>query len=264
MIFRKTEEEKERKQHEMISLESKYEEFLAKRISKKRNIFLTKYPEIKTLFQGWVYGVYIAILDNQTAAEAKEKSGKSGKLYFLFENITESTGKYKLTYDIINNNCIFKTSELKNFPKSYLTVIKRHSFDLKKDESCISELITAHSYKLNEDVYIHHCDYNKLNNNSKNLIPLEKTFFFGLNEDERQNLANAQQYIPEKYKTEQKKKPKDVIKMEYRACDLYYHHKIPVEKIAATLRNRLNKAEIQRIVKLYPYFKKYSIVEPEV
>jgi len=255
--FTKKTEDKEQKQLEMIKLESKYEQFLAKKILEKRNIFLAKYPEIKTIFEGWVYGVYIAILDNQQAKEGK------GKLYYLFENIAESTGKYKLTYHIINNNCTFKTSELKNFPKSYLTIIKRNCFDLKKDESSISELITAHSYKLDETLYIHHCDYNRLNNSNKNLIPLDKTFFYGLSEDEQKSLAKPQQYIPERYKAEQKKKPKDVIKMEYRACDLYYNHRIPVEKIAATLRNRLKKADIQRIVKLYPYFKTYSPEEQE-
>jgi len=51
--------------------------------------------------------------------------------------------------------------------------------------------------------------------------------------------------------------------MEYRACDLYYNHKIEVEKISTTLRNRLNKAEIQRIVKLYTYFKIYLREEQE-
>jgi len=252
MIFRKTPEEKEQKQFEMAKLETKYEQFLAEKISEKRNVLLTKYPEIKTLFEGWIYGVYVAILDNQSAVEGK------GKLYYLFENIPESSGKYKLNYEIINNNCIFKTAELKNFPKSYLIILKRHNFDLKKDESCINELVAAHSYKLDETFYIHYSDYNSLNNNIKNLIPLDKDFFFRLSEEEQKNLAKPQQYIPEKYKAEQKKKPKDVIKMEYRACDLYYNHKIPVEKIAATLRNRLNKADIQRIVKLYSYFKKYN------
>ncbi|MDD3012423.1 MAG: hypothetical protein PHC34_01825 [Candidatus Gastranaerophilales bacterium] len=255
--FQNKTEDKEQKQLEMIKLESKYEQYLAKKISEKRNVFLAKYPEIKTLFEGWIYGVYIAILDYQQTKEGK------GKLYYLFENITESTGKYKLTYHITNNNCIFKTSELKNFPKSYLTILKRHGFDLKKDESDISELITAHSYKLDETLYIHHCDYNRLNNTNKNLIPLDKDFFYGLSEDEQRSLAKPQQYISEKYKAEQKKKAKDVIKMEYRACDLYYNHRIPTEKIAVTLRNRLKKAEIQRIVKLYPYFKKYSTEEQD-
>lgn len=257
MIFRKTDEEKEQKQLEMAKLETKYEEYLAKKISEKRNIFLAKDPEIKTLFQDWIYGVYIAILDNHQPKEGK------GKLYFLFENIPESSGKYKLAYDIIQNNCVFKTSELKNFPKSYLNILKRHNFDLKKEESSISELITAHSYKLDEDFYIHHCDYNKLNNHNKNLIPLDKVFFYGLSEAEQKSLAKPQQYIPEKYKAEQKKKPKDIIKMEYRACDLYYNHKISVEKISATLRNRLKKADVQRIVKLYPYFKKYSVKDQD-
>ena len=252
MIFRKTPEEKEQKQLEMAKLETKYEQFLAEKISEKRNVLLAKYPEIKTLFEGWIYGVYVAILDNQSVIEGK------GKLYYLFENIPESSGKYKINYEIINNNCIFKTSELKNSPKSYLTILKRHNFDLKKEEFYINELVASHSYKLDEAFYIHYSDYNSLNNNIKNLIPLDKTFFFGLSDEEQKNLAKPQQYIPEKYKAEQKKKPKDVIKMEYRACDLYYNHKIPVEKIAATLRNRLNKTDIQRIVKLYSYFKKYN------
>lgn len=256
MIFKKN-EDKEQKQIEMIKLEIKYEQFLAKKISDKRNIFLTKYPEVKTIFQGWLYGVYFAILDNQQPKEGK------GKLYYLFENIPESTNKYKLTYNIINNNCIFKTSDLNNFPKSYLTILKKHCFDLKKDESNINELITAHSYKLDESPYIHHCDYNRLNNNAKNLIPLDKAFFAGLSEYEQKNLAKPQQYIPENYKAAQNKKAKDVIKMEYRACDLYYNHKISVEKISATLRNRLKKADIQRIVKLYPYFKTYATEEQD-
>jgi len=252
MIFRKNPEEKEQKQLEMAKLETQYEQFLAEKISEKKNVLLAKYPEIKTLFEGWLYGVYVAILDNRQAAEEK------GKLYYLFENIPESSGKYKLNYEVINNNCISKTSELKNFPKAYLTILKRHNFDLKKDEFYINELIASHSYKLDDAFYIHYADYNSLNNNIKNLIPLDKDFFFGLSEDEQKNLAKPQQYIPEKYKAEQKKKPKEVIKMEYRACDLYYNHKIPVEKIAATLRNRLKKADIQRIVKLYSHFKKYN------
>lgn len=252
MIIRKTQEEKLQKQQEMTQFETKYEQYLAKRISEKRNILLSKYPEIKTLFQGWLYGVYVTILDNQQTIDAK------GKLYYLFENISESSGKYKLSYNIINNNCIIKTSELKNFPKSYLTILKRHNFDLKKENSNINELITAHSYKIDESCYIHYADYNSLNNNIKNLVPLEKSFFFELSTEEQQNLAKPQQYIPEKYKAEQKKKQKDMIKMEYRACDLYFNHQIPVEKIAATLRNRLNKNDVQRVIKLYPYFNTYS------
>jgi len=74
----------------MAKLETKYEQFLAEKISEKRNVLLAKYPEIKTLFEGWIYGVYVAILDNQSVIEGK------GKLYYLFENIPESSGKYKL------------------------------------------------------------------------------------------------------------------------------------------------------------------------
>ena len=201
MSFRKTSEEKEQKHLEMTKLETKYKQFLAEKISEKRNILLSKYPEIKTLFEGWLYGVYIAILDNQQASEAK------GKLYYLFENIPECNGKYKLNYKIIDNNCLFETARLKNFPKPYLTILKRHKFDTKKDESTINELIEVLS--------------------CKSVI-------------------------------QQKKKPKDVIKMEYRACDLYYNHKIPPEKIAVTLRNRLKKDDVKRIIRLYPYFKIYN------
>ncbi|HSA06985.1 MAG TPA: hypothetical protein P5556_07375 [Candidatus Gastranaerophilales bacterium] len=197
MIYRKTPEEKERKQLEMAKLESQYKQFLAEKISEKRNVLLSKYPEIKTLFEDWIYGVYVAILDYRQVLEAK------GKLYYLFENIPESGGKYKLNYEIINNNCLFTPSELKNFPKTYLSVLKRNKFDIKKNKADINELIAAH---------------------------------FG----------------------EKKKKPKDVIKMEYRACDLYYNHKIPAEKISVTLRNRLKKPEIERIIRLYPYFKTYN------
>jgi len=201
MIFRKTPEEKEQKQLEMAKLATKYEQFLAEKISEKRNVFLLKYPESKTLFEAWLNGVYVAILDNQQTSEAK------GKLYYLFENIPESEGKYKLNYEIINNNCVFKIAELRNFPKSYLTILKRYKFDIKKDKAAVNELIEAHSPKSD---------------------------------------------------TPQKKKPKDVIKMEYRACDLYYNHKISPEKVSATLRNRLKKEDVQRIIKLYPYFKTYN------
>ena len=201
MTFRKTPEEKEQKQLEMTKLETRYKQFLAEKISKKKAVLLSKYPEIKTLFEDCLYGVYVAILGRRQASEAK------GKLYYLFENIPESGGKYKFTYEIINNNCLFETTALKNFPKSYLTILKKHKFDIKKDKSSINELLEAHSYK--SEVW-------------------------------------------------QKKKPKDVIKMEYRACDLYYNHNISVEKIAATLRNRLKKPDIQRIIKLYPHFKIYN------
>jgi hypothetical protein len=254
MIFKKTPEEKEQKQLEMVKLETKYEQFLAEKIAEKRNFLKTKYPEIKILFEGWRHGVYIAILDFQQIKERK------GKLYYLFENIPEAANKYSLNYTIDDkNNCILNVLSLKNFPKSYLSLLKRHHFDIKKDESSISEFIVAHCYKLDETVYIHHSDYNKLNNNIKNLVPLENYFFYGLSDDEQKNIAKPQQHIPEKYKAEIKKKPKDVVKMEYRACDLYYNYKIPVEKIVRTLRNRLNKAAIIRIVKLYPYFKTYCI-----
>ena len=252
MAFRKSPEEKEQKQLEMVKLEIKYEQFLAKKISQKRDILLLKYPELKTLFQGWLYGVYITILENYQPQE------KKGKLFYLFENISESSNKYKLTYSINDNNePVFNVSDLMNFPKSYLAILKRHRFDIKKDTSLISELIAAHSFKLDETVYIHHSDYNKLNNNIKNLVPLERTFLNSLNADEQKNLANSQQLTPERYKINISRKPKDVVKMEYRACDLYYNHNIPAEKIAVTLRNRLDKAAVHRTVMLYPYFKIY-------
>lgn len=258
MTFRKTPEEKEQRQLDMLKLETRYEQFLATKITEKRNFLQTKYPEIKTLFEGWIYGVYIAILDVQQIKE------KKGKLYYLFENINESTNKYKLTYTIDDkNNCVFNASMLKIFPKSYLTILKRHNLSTDKEEYTVSELIAAHIYKLDETAYLHHSDYNKLNNNIKNLVPMEKSFFYGLSDDEQKNIAKPQQYIPEKYKAKLSKKAKDVIKMEYRACDLYYNHRIPVEKIAATLRNRLNKSAVQRIVRLYPYFKTYGIEQED-
>lgn len=254
MIFhRKTPEEKEQKQNEMSKLETHYEQYLAELTNKKRNTLLTKYPDLKTLYEGWLYGFYIAILDHQEVKEGK------GKLFYLFENIPESANKYKISYKIdVENSCNFSLSELKNFPKSYLSILKRHNFDLKQDTANINELVASHIYKLDETAYIHNADYNRLNNNIKNLVPLEKEFFNNLSQEEQKNLAKCQQYIPEKFKVIIKKKAKDVVKMEYRACDLYFNHKIEVEKIAATLRNRLNKANIQRIVKLYPYFKKYN------
>lgn len=251
---RKTQEEKEQKQLNMVKLERQYEKFLSEKISEKRDALMLKYPEIKTLFESWLYGVYVAILESQQTKEGK------GKLFYLFENIPESTNKYKLAYAINDrNNCVFNVSELKALPKSYLSILKRHNFNTNKEEATVSELIAAHIYKLDEAMYIHHSDNNKLNSNIKNLIPLEKDFFFSLSDNEQKNMTKSQQYIPEKYKAELRKKPKDVIKMEYRACDLYYNHKIPAEKVAATLRNRLNKAAVQRIVKLYPYFKTYNI-----
>jgi hypothetical protein len=253
MTFRKTPDEKEQKQQEMIMLETKYEQFLADKIAEKRNFLQTKYPEIKTLFEGWIYGVYIAVLDVQQIQERK------GKLFYLFENITESTNKYKLAYTIDDkNNCVFNPSILKSFPKSYLSIVKRHHFNTTKEKSTVSELITAHLYKLDDSAYIHHSDNNKLNNNIKNLVPMEKTFFDSLSDDEQKNIAKPHQHIPEKYKAKLIKKPKGVVIIEYRACDLYYNHRIPPEKIAATLRNKLNKAAIERIVRLYPYFKIYS------
>ncbi len=250
-FIRKTPEEKEQKQKDMINLERNYEQFLAERINEKRNVLLEKHPDLKILFEGWIYGVYVAILDNQQVEE------KKGKLFYLFENISESKNKYKISYTIDDEkNCDFLNLELKNFPKAYLSILKRNHFDIKKEKSKIEELITAHIYKIDEAAYIHHSDYNKLNNNIKNLAPLEKEFFDSLSSDEQKNLAKDKQYIPEKYKVLIKKKAKDVVKMEYRACDLYYNHKIEVEKVARTLRNRLNKASVLRIVKLYTHFKK--------
>lgn len=199
MLFRKTPEEKEQKQLQMAKLQKDYEHFLSRKTLEKKNVLLSKYPDMKTVFEGCLYGVYAVILDN------KQESDKKGKLYYLFENIPESSNKYKLSYEIIDNNCVFDTPALKNFPKTYLTVLKRHKFDIKKDKSEINELISVH-------IAARECQ----------------------------------------------KKPKDLIKMEYRACDLYYNHNIPAEKIAATLINRLKKPDIERIIKLYPYFKIYN------
>ncbi len=250
---RKTPEEKKQKQLDMVKLEVEYEQYLAQEIAKIKDMLKNKYPQIKTLYEGWLYGVYVAILDNQQAKE------KKGKLYYLFNNIPEKTNKYKLSYTIDNeNNSIFNIADLKQLPKSYISILKRHHLDLNTEKSNISKLVCAHIYKLEENVYIHHSDYNKLNNSIKNLVPLEKEFFDSLGEEKQKSLAKAQQYIPEKYKLEFKKKAKDVIKMEYRACELYYTHRLPVEKVAATLRNRLDKAAVQRVVKLYPYFNLYS------
>lgn len=252
MTFRKNPEEKEQKQRNMDKLETKYNFFLVDRIEKKKEFLLSKYPEIKTLFQGKLYGIYVAILDHMQPAEG------NGKLYYLFENTPGFEGKYKLTYEIIDNNCVFDTAKLKNFPKPYLSILKRQHFDLKTEKFAVNKLIVAHTFKLDEECYIHYADYNRLNNNIKNLVPLEKSFFEGLSPEKQKELVKPQQYIPEKYKPEQKKKSVDVNKMEYRACDLYFNHNLPVEKIAATLRNRLNKNDVLRAVKLYPYFKKYQ------
>jgi hypothetical protein len=253
MNYRKSPAEKEQKQKDMTRLETQYEQFLADKITEKRDFLREKYPQIKTLFEGWLYGVYVAILDAQELVDRK------GKLYYLFENIPESNNKYKLAYTITEgNNCVFNVGAMKNLPKSYVDILKRHKFNTAREEAPIAELIAAHRYKLDDEVYVHHADYNGLNNNIDNLVPLEITFFKGLSEGEQKSLAKPHLHIPERYKVERKKKPKDVNKMEYRACDLYYNHKIPVEKVAATLRNRLNKAAVLRIVKLYPYFKIYS------
>lgn len=253
MSYRKTPEEKEQKQLDMEKLEVVYEKFLGEMINKKRKALLEKHPETETIFEGWLYGVYVAILDYRPDKETK------GKLFYLFENIQENINKYKLSYTVDDKkNCVFNSAELKNFPKSYLSVLKRHNFDLNKEQTSVSELVCAHRYKLDESAYIHHADYNNLNNNIKNLVPLDKEFFDGLSEENQKSLEKAQQYIPEKFKIEFKKKPKDVVKMEYRACDLFFNHEISVEKIAVTLRNRLNKAAVQRTVKLYKYFKIYA------
>lgn len=249
---RKTPEEKEQKQLEMAKLDVNYEQFLAGKVAEKRAALLAKYPTIKTLFEGWVYGVYVAILDNQQAEE------KTGKIYYLFENIPESSNKYKFSYSISDNNdCVFNVAELKSFPKPYLSILKRHGFDLNSEKADLSQFIAFHVYKLDESAYIHHADYNRLNNNVKNLVPFEKEFFESMSDEVKKNISKAHQYIPEKYRPEIKKKPKDVVKMEYRACDLYYNHRIPPEKVAVTLRNRLKKADVQRIAKIYPYFKEF-------
>ncbi len=249
----KTPEEKKQKQMDMVKLEIEYEQYLVQEVAKTKNMLKNKYKQIKTLYEGWLYGVYVAILDNQQTKE------KKGKLYYLFNNITEKANKYKLSYTIDDkNNCIFNIADLKQFPKSYISILKRHHLDLNKEKSNINELICAHIYKLKENIHIHHSDYNKLNNCIKNLVPLEKEFFDSLGEEKQQSLAKAQQYIPEKFKVEFKRKAKDIIKMEYRACELYYTHRLPVEKVAATLRNRLSKAAVQRVIKLYPYFNLYQ------
>lgn len=257
MFYKKSKEErdleKKQKQLDMVQLEKKYEEFLAKKISEKKELLKVKYPEITTLVEGWIYGTYVAILDVQ------QKTEKTGKIYFLFENISESDNKYKFTYDIgEDGSCTFKTAQLEKLHKSYLDLLKRQKFNFNKEISTLAEFVCAHYYKLNETVYVHHCDGNKLNNNIKNLAPLEKEFFDNLSTEEKNNLPKAHQHIPEYYKVEWKKKAKDVVKMEYRALDLYFNHKIPVEKIAITLRNRMNKAHVLRTVKLYPYFRKYA------
>lgn len=249
-------EEKElklKKQIEMGQLDVNYERFMAKKISEKRVLLLAKYPDLKTIFQGWVYGIYVSILDYQPEGE------KSGKLYYFFGNIPEASNKYKLSYTITDaNECVFNSALLNNFPKSYLSVLKRNKLEIKATELTVRALICAHAYKADSTSYIHHFDYNKLNNNIKNLAPLEKSFFENLEEEQKKNLSKAQIVISEKYKIETKKKPKDILKLEYRVCDLYYNHKIEVDKIATTMRNRPNKVEIQRIVKFYTQFKYFT------
>jgi len=247
-------EQKLQKQIDMGKLDVNYEQFLAKRISEKRNLLLEKYPDLKTIFQGWVYGIYVSILDHQLPEE------RSGKLYYLFENITEASNKYKISYSIEENDCVFKASLLNNFPKSYITALKRNKFDAKKLNESVSvgELIAAHVYKIDDTAYVHRFDYNKLNNNIKNLAPIEKDFFDNLSAEQKLNLSKAQIEISENFKIETRKKPKDVLRLEYRVCDLFYNHKIEVDKIATTMRNRPNKAEIQRIVKFYTQFKSFT------
>ncbi|MEI7473990.1 MAG: hypothetical protein WCK67_04355 [bacterium] len=252
--YRKTPEEKEQKQQTMANLEKDYEKFLADRIAITKDHLLTKYPTIKTLFEGWVYGVYIAVLDYQQAEE------KKGKLYFLFENTPEKTNKYKLSYNIDDkNNCTFNTIDLKDFPKPYMTIVKRHHLNLKNETISVSDFIAAHQYKFDEMSYVYHSDCNRLNNNIKNLIPLEIEQFNKLSDENKKAIAKAYQYIPEKYKTNLKNKAKETVKMEYRACDLYYNHKIPVDKIAITLRNRLKKTDVEKAVRLYNYFRIYAL-----
>lgn len=257
--YQNSDEKKEQKQQAMLNFEKDYEEYLVKRIEKTKTFLLNKYPTIKSLIETWVYGVYFAIFDHQQLEE------KKGKLYFVFENIPEKDNKYKISYTIDeNNNCIFKTDDIKNFPKPYITILKRHHFDFKKETSNVSELICAHMYKFDEMTYVYHSDCNKLNNSIKNLIPLEKELVETLTENYKKDIAKAQQYIPEKYKVEFKNKSKEIIKYEYRACDLYFNHNIAPEKIAATLRNRFKPAEIERTVKLYSYFRIYATAKNKV
>lgn len=246
-------EQKLQKQIDMGQLDINYEKFLAKKISEKRALLLQKYPDLKTIFQGFIYGIYVSILDHQLPEE------KNGKLYYLFENISESSNKYKLSYTINDQNeCIFNPTLLKNFPKSYVSVLKRNKFDMKDEVANVGALICAHAYKTDETAHIHHFDYNKLNNNIKNLVPLEKDYFENLSDEQKKTLSKAQITIAEKYKIETAKKLKSALKLEYRVCDLYYNHKIEVDKIATTMRNRPNKAEIQRIVKFYTQFKYFT------
>jgi len=246
-------EQKLQKQIEMGQLDANYEKFLAKRIAEKRTLLLLKYPDLKTIFQGLVYGIYVAILDCQMPDE------KSGKLYYFFENIPEASNKYKLSYTINDQNeCFFNPALLKNFPKSYVSVLKRNKFDMKDTIASVGALICAHAYKADETAYVHHFDYDNLNNNIKNLVPLEKSFFENLSDEQKKSLPKAQITVAEKYKIEIPKKLKSALKLEYRVCDLYYNHKIEVDKIATTMRNRPNKAEIQRIVKFYTQFKFFT------
>jgi hypothetical protein len=153
------------------------------------------------------------------------------------------------------NNCVFDVAKLQAFPKSYLALLKRSHFDLTQKQSTIGLLLCAHVYSLDENVYVHHSDCDKLNNKINNLAPLDKEFFDNLEEEKRNNLAKVHQYIPAKYKPEVKKKTKEAIKLEYRACDLYYNHDISPDKVSITLRNRLNKAQVIRAIKLYTHFK---------
>ena len=253
MNFKKSAEEKEQKQLEMEKLESKYRKFLQQKVSAKIQKLKTTLPDAKILFEDWIYGIYVAILDVQ------EPSAKRGRLFYSFENIPEAENKYKLSYEIDeNNNCIFDLSKLKLLPKSYLSLLKKHHFNLINEKSSVKELICAHLYNIDNEVYIHHCDYNPLNNSIKNLVPIEKQKWHELSEVHQKNLKNAAKLINPAHKINFKKKTKDIIKMEYRACDLYYNHRISPEKIASTLRNRLKRADIIRTVKLYKYFKEYN------
>lgn len=257
--YQNSDEKKEQKQQTMLNFERDYEAYLVKRIEKTKTFLFEKHPTIKSLIECWLYSVYFAILDHQQIEE------KKGKLYFIFDNIPEKDNKYKVSYTIDeNNNCIFNTADIKNFPKPYVTILKRHHFDFKKEQSYVSELICAHSHKFDEMTYVYHSDCNKLNNSVKNLFPLEKELVEQLSENYKKDIAKVQQHVPEKYKLNLKNKTKEIIKFEYRACDLYFNHNIAPEKIAATLRNRFKPAEVERTVKLYSYFRIYAVNKDKV
>lgn len=257
MFYKKSLEEREQeklqKQQTMINLEKDYGNFLSKLVNTKKDNILKKNSGAKTLFEAWIYGVYLSILDNQIVKENK------GKLYFIFENIPEKNNKYKINYSINSDGqCLFNMNDLKELPKSYLLILKRHNLNLTEEICSVDKLIASHKYKLDGQEFLYHSDSNKLNNCFDNIIPLDKNEYDELTNNKDKAIAKAVKYIPEKYVVEFNKKTKDIIKLEYRACDLYFNHKIPVGKIAFTLRNRLKKSDIERTIRLYSYFKTYS------